>query len=191
MENGGLAWLHHMEIAQHILQSALQLAASGAAATPLPAAVGTHGTPQQQQQQRLGLCLTGFASSWLVGPAVLAALPAHSLTCLNLDLHWATSPLARCTISVNGLAIAEHLSRFGNLQELNLGVLVCELQADVAAACLASIAHLTQLTSLRMYGQWEDVEQPLQQLLSQLLRLKRLDLNFGKIGDQLQKAASS
>jgi hypothetical protein len=41
---------------------------------------------------------------------------------------------------------------------------------------LASIAQLSQLTSLSMYSGWEDSEQPLRQLLAQPLQLRELQL---------------
>jgi hypothetical protein len=139
----GLDWQSHMEAARQILQQALQLAAAPApAATTLPIAAAVGSTPipqQQQQQQQQGLRLASFDSDWLVAPAVLAALPAHSLTSLNLDLKYAAAELHMASVpaglAVAGTAVAEALARLSSLQHLSLGT-HCGVSRDVSAACL-------------------------------------------------------
>jgi hypothetical protein len=177
----GLDWQSHLEAAQQILQQALQLAAAPAlvAARLSAAAVAGHSAaPPAPQQQLQGLQLVSFDSDWLVAPAVLAALPAHSLTSLNLDLDF-TAAKTPVGLGVNGMAVAAALARLSSLQHLCLGSgLGFVISRDVTAACCASIAQLSQLRSLSLHGFWQHAEEPLQQLLSQPLQLQELKLEL-------------
>jgi hypothetical protein len=172
-----------MQAAQQILQQALQLAAAPASAAMGPAAVAVAYTAAAQPPQQLqGLQLASFYSDWLVAPAVLAALPAHSLTCLSLDVQFAAagpSVPAPAGLAVNGMAVAAALARLSSLQHLCLGSgNGTVISRDVTAACCASIAQLSQLRSLYLYGLWQHAEEPLQQLLLQPLQLQELRLEL-------------
>jgi hypothetical protein len=175
----GLDWQSHIETAQHIVQQALQLAAAAPAhATPAVSAAAEGSPTNVHPQQQQGLRLTTFATDWLVSPGVLAALPAHSLTGLGLNLELTNTDLDAGYVAVSGLATAAALSRLSSLQHLSLGITHSILSSDISAACLDSIAQLSQLTSLNLYGSWEDAEEPVQQLVSQALPLRRLQLEL-------------
>jgi hypothetical protein len=179
----GLDWQSHLEAAQQRLQQALQLAAAPALVTARPSAAvvaGNSATPPAPPQQLQGLQLVSFGSGWLVAPAVLAALPAHSLTFLNLDLDFAAAVTTKKPVGlgVNGMAVAAALARLSSLQHLCLGRRGFVISRDVTAACCASIAQLSQLRSLCLHGIWQHAEEPLQQLLSQPLQLQELKLEL-------------
>jgi hypothetical protein len=154
----------HLEAAQQLLQQALQGAAnapkSGAAAAAVAApracallAAGAEGLPtasahqtvtmQEQQQQQPGWRLASFSSDLPAAPALLHVLPAHSLTHLHLHLHG--SAAAR-----RASAGLSHLARLSSLQHLHLHS--SNAMYELPVGCLAGLAQLSQLTSLRLSG---------------------------------------
>jgi hypothetical protein len=155
----------HYRAAHKLLQQAMQLAT----AAPVAAVVPNDQTPSQHQQ---GLQLVSFSSTCLAQPGalgVLAALPAHSITQLSLDV---------CGKAVDAAAFSAALTRLHALQQLHL---VRQMTFTVSTLptignCLGGISQLTQLTSLWLEGDWAGSDQDLQQLLSTPLPLRRLHL---------------
>lgn len=151
-------------------------AAAGAVAAAEAARPSTTCHQQQQQQlvQRPCLQLASFSSEHLHRPALLAALPAHSLTALSLHLEHSSS--------AEDAATSAAFASMTKLKQLQLydGV------SDTAARgeCLGALGQLPQLTSLKLGGFWSTLDQPLQQLLALPLPLRQLQLNPGE-PDQL------
>uniref|UniRef100_A0A383VDI5 Uncharacterized protein n=1 Tax=Tetradesmus obliquus TaxID=3088 RepID=A0A383VDI5_TETOB len=152
----GLPWALHAEAAMLLLQQALQLAAApaaaaGAAAAGSASAVAAAVAPvvllqqQQQQQQQQGLRLDSFSGNWPGTPELLDALPAHSLTQLQLDLG-CPSHCALTRYEADGTAASAALARFSSLQHLT--VANTRYACDNPATCLAGVAQLTQVTYL-------------------------------------------
>jgi hypothetical protein len=134
----GLPWDRHFEAGQQLLLQSLQLAAVPSAA----AAAGI--APNNQQQQ--GLRLQSFSSYWRGTPALLSALPAHSLTQLHLDLGWPPAAGQGGYYDLDELAAAPALARLSSLQELRLSN--TGYRCSYPASCAAGIAQLSQLTLL-------------------------------------------
>ncbi|KAF6257867.1 hypothetical protein COO60DRAFT_1701593 [Scenedesmus sp. NREL 46B-D3] len=93
---------------------------------------------------------------------MLAALPAHSLT--HLDLQGLHGP-------VDGPAASAALARLTHLQRLRIDIW------RAPYSCLAGVAQLNRLTWLELHGFRSDSEQPLQLLLAQPLPLRVLRLS--------------
>ncbi|KAF6263254.1 hypothetical protein COO60DRAFT_486948 [Scenedesmus sp. NREL 46B-D3] len=124
------------------MQLAVALPAA-AAVSPPPAAAQTTAVRQQQQQQ--GMRMLNISSISMAissgSEGMLAALPAHSLTRLDLQGH--EGP-------VDGAAVSAALARLRNLQQLHIAG---ESWSD-PARCLTGVAQLTRLTLLELDGDW-------------------------------------
>uniref|UniRef100_A0A383W9B4 F-box domain-containing protein n=1 Tax=Tetradesmus obliquus TaxID=3088 RepID=A0A383W9B4_TETOB len=172
-------WQSHLEATQQLLR-ALHAAAvadegatpgPGAAAAALPASSGAelrNSTQQQQQQQQHGWRLASFSSDLPGAPALLHVLPAHSLTHLDLQLQPGAG-------AEEASAELSQLTRLSSLQQLHLGS-SHRVQYQLPDGCLAGLAQLSQLTSLKLTGVWRGIKQQLQQLLVQPLPLQQLVL---------------
>jgi hypothetical protein len=158
-------------------------AAAAAAATAHKLAASTHAAallpssdrPQQQQQQQ-GLQLASFSTNCLAVPGLLAALPAHSLTRLHLNLQLvALQARALPLADMDGSAVSAALVQLSSLRQLHISnSLNC-----LPGSCLAGIAQLRQLTLLKLQGSWEwDVEEQLLQPLAQPLPLQQLHIDL-------------
>jgi hypothetical protein len=164
-ESGGLTSQEQqvlLNAAQRLLQLSLQCAASAAAA---PAAAEAAAAVQIGQ-----LRISSFSSNYLTSPAVLAALPAATLTKLDIDLF----------PPVNAPGIAAALAQLTNLRDMRLACLEPSHSAVMPAGVLAGLSSMQQLTSLQLHTSFSVAEQ-LQQLLSgrrqqQQLPLQRLTL---------------
>jgi hypothetical protein len=120
-------------------------------------------------QLQQALRLSSFSSNSMVEFTLLSALPAHSLTQLHLDLS-CIGAATKSETSVISAAVAQ----LSGLQELHLEARITRFPGCV----LPSLAQLSQLTSLRLVGNWQKWEQPLQQLLGQPLPLRQLQLEL-------------
>uniref|UniRef100_A0A383VXR4 Uncharacterized protein n=1 Tax=Tetradesmus obliquus TaxID=3088 RepID=A0A383VXR4_TETOB len=133
-------WGHTM-FAQRLLVKALQPAVTPAATAAAAAAAGSPaGDPEQaapQQQQQL-LRMTRFSSNY-ANPPVLKALPAHSLTCLQLD--------ASGLLETECPEVPQLLAGLSNLQELQLEDAG---RSELPGSCFAAIAQLSKLTRLHV-----------------------------------------
>lgn len=98
---------------------------------------------------------------------MLAALPVHSLTHLDLDL-WSST-------AMSGLAPA--LARLSGLQHLSLTKSL-GTAAGIPTSCLEAVAQLSRLSHLSLGGQWSGGQQPLQQFLARPLQLQQLQLSL-------------
>jgi hypothetical protein len=147
------------------LRQALQLAALR------PALGDTHVAPSSAANQlassaQQGALRLASLSSDLPGAAgLLAALPAHSLTRLELGLE-------RSGSSGSSSALSAALAQLSNLQQLHISG-----GHDSHGSCLAGITQLSCLTSLRLAGCW-DIGEHLQELLAQPLPLRVLNLRL-------------
>jgi hypothetical protein len=125
----GLQSEEHYRIAFQLLQQAMQMAAPSAAQGALAG---------QQQQQ--GLRMTSYRSGCLSKPGavdILSALPAHSLTQLDLSC----GPQGGGTL--DAAAVSAALGRLSSLQQLRLsGPHI----ASTSGNCLASVLQLSRLT---------------------------------------------
>jgi hypothetical protein len=175
-----LPWQSHIKAAQKLVQEALQLPCSSST-TPLApygssgiaSTGGFQGLGQAAEPVQLYYCLpylASFSSDFLSTPTMLAALPAHCLTQLNLHL--------KNNMPIDGPGIAAALAQLVNLQELLLGS--SSINNSFPGSCLPAITHLTKLTSLKLRGYWSRTYQPLQQLLALPLPLplQQLHLHF-------------
>jgi hypothetical protein len=188
-----------------VLRQALQAAAAAAAAAHLddtapqrgpaavPAAAGVSASSsgvmsanpqqqQQQQQQQQGWRLGSFSCDMPGAAGMLAALPAHSLTHLDLDVR-----LSGDMMTADGLSAA--LARLSNLQQLCIQsgagsrAPASGLQPSIdipeipSSYLVTGVGQLTQLTSLILFKDQPDCDgaQHIAQLLVQpLLRLRQL-----------------
>uniref|UniRef100_A0A383W7J6 Uncharacterized protein n=1 Tax=Tetradesmus obliquus TaxID=3088 RepID=A0A383W7J6_TETOB len=135
--------------------------------------------PQQQGQQHGSLRLKSFSSAWMPAASLLQALPAHSLTHLDIRLD---EPGARLN------AVSAALPQLRRLVQLRLVAPVARSWESI----LPSLLQLAQLASLTLAGPWETYQQAPQQLLAQLLPLRQLQLHFDNYGTEavpLQAAA--
>uniref|UniRef100_A0A383WPB8 Uncharacterized protein n=1 Tax=Tetradesmus obliquus TaxID=3088 RepID=A0A383WPB8_TETOB len=99
---------------------------------------------------------------------MLADLPAHSLTALDLEFQ--------LSIGADGRALSALLARLSSLQQLRLSTV--DGCVSIPGSCVAGIASLSQLTQLELAGSWKEVGEPLQQQLQQPLPLRRLKLRL-------------
>jgi hypothetical protein len=135
----GLPWQLHLQAAQQLLQQALQLATAlpAAAAAAAAVAAGQQSAAADEQQQQQPVRLPNFRNATMINMAgtagMLAALPAHSLTRLDLT----TSEWQR---PVNSAAVSAALARLSNLQQLRL----CNPQ-PISGCCLVQLTRLTLL----------------------------------------------
>jgi hypothetical protein len=173
-------------IAEMLHQAVQEAAAAAAAPAEVPTALRTPGEvanclgqqlqhlqlPEQQQCWRLA----SFSCNLPGAAGMLAALPAHSLT--HLDLGVSNS----CDTTSEELAAA--LARLSSLQRLCIvSDFVCteriwlpssQIQGIDGSYLRNGVGQLTQLTSLSLKGFFED-EEPVEQLLTQPLpRLQQL-----------------
>jgi hypothetical protein len=176
----GFEWEAHWEVAQQLLQHALQavvsppqpaLEAAPAASGFVPDAVEsgiTEGASRQHGQQQ-GLRLTSFSSDFAATAGVLAALPAHSLTFLHLDRRYRNDGMPAA-----GVALPAALARLTNLRHMRL-------EGDghgLPSRCLAALSQLRGLTNLSIGGGWYNEQGTLQQLLAGALSLQVLTLDI-------------
>jgi hypothetical protein len=115
-----------------------------------------------------GLRLQGFSSNLPRSASMLADLPSHSLTALDLDIQASTG--------AGDSNLSAQLARLSSLQQLRLSSGI--LGDSIPDSCLAGIAGLGQLTQLTLDGIWQHIVEPLKQLLEQQLPLQRLVLQF-------------
>jgi hypothetical protein len=167
----GLPAEEHCSTAFQLLQQAMQMAAPTATqrAACLPDTFAGLQLQQQQQQQRQGLRMTSYRSGCLSRPGavgVLSALPAHSLTQLDLSL-FQRAPGSTLDASAVSAAVAQ----LSSLQQLRLST---SNKSSSTGNCLASVPQLSRLTSLALHGNWWGSDEMLQQLLSQPLPLQQL-----------------
>jgi hypothetical protein len=192
LELDGLMLDSYLDTTQVLLQSAIQLAASGtcnaaqktlklpdginlanklaaaaAAATAQPQLPGVRLMQQQQQQQRLRL--VSFSTDWLGTPATISALPAHSLT--HLDLAWPHSETPASE------AMVAALGQLTSLRQLSMGPYQGE--GSFPSSLLSAVPYMSQLTLLELAGGFESERktQALQQLLLLPLPLQRLQIS--------------
>jgi hypothetical protein len=171
----GMSWESYHCVARQLLLSAMQVASllpasvSQLPANSLPAAaaaaaaapVTATGTGQQQGLWRLA----SFKSNLPGAAGLLAALPAHSLTKLQLDLT--------CDTAASAAALPAALARLSSLKQL----IVFDGRGAFPVGpgcCLKGVAQLSQLTELQLIGQWPGSVEQLQQLLAKPLPLRRL-----------------
>jgi hypothetical protein len=121
---------------------------------------------QQQQQQQQRWRLARFSCDLPGAAGMLAALPAHSLTCLELGLTQSS------TANLNDLPAA--LARLSNLQQLKLVSMTQDYEPRTLPDRLICLAQLSQLTRLELGGRIADafVKQLLRQPLQQLQQLR-------------------
>jgi hypothetical protein len=121
----------------------MQTAAAAAAQRAAAAAGALAGQQQQQrQQQQQGLRMTSYRSGCLSKPGavdILSALPAHSLT--QLDLSFGLEGGG----ALDAAAVSAALARLSSLQQLRLS---SAGMASITGNCLASVPQLSTLTSL-------------------------------------------
>jgi hypothetical protein len=162
------SWYNYLATAEILLQRALQLAPpplDETAAAQHAATLSQQDDPRQQKLQ-----LRSFTTG-LSGANVLAALPAHSLT--RLELQFGSSE------TLDGPAMSAALARLSSLQQL---IIHCPYWCcKMAGSCLPGLAELSNLTSLELCGCWPGVKEPLNAALTapglqqlQQLRLLRL-----------------
>jgi hypothetical protein len=165
----------HVAVATAANRSA---AGSNSSAAPLHQASAQQLMQQQQQRMRSRqarqLHLASFSSNCFVEPELLAALQPHSLTKLDLDFRYADA------ISSSSLSTA--LARLSNLQQLRLANSRGYSASTLPGCCLSVVQQLSHLTSLELGGRWSEIDQRLQQLLSQPLQLRQLKLRLYGIG---------
>jgi hypothetical protein len=183
---GSQAWQANFQPALQALQDTLQQAsntgaaqaaaaaaaaeaASAAAPSPAAGVDALHAESQQQQQVRCGLHLASFCSDLPWPAGMLDALPAHSLT--RLDLNLTVTP------EVRGSALAAALARLSCLQQLHLECMGSHV--GIPGGCLAAVPQLSLLTSLSLAGNWSNFDRPLQQALAQPLPLRQLHVAVG------------
>jgi hypothetical protein len=117
--------------------------------------LSSHDAPKQQQQpQQRGLQLASFSTNCLVFPGVLSALPAHSLTHLDLDLRLFGEFRAygyQQMTDGDGPAVSAALAQLSSLRQLHISNgLTC-----LPNSCLAGVAQLKHLTLLELKGRWQ------------------------------------
>jgi hypothetical protein len=130
---------------------------------------------RQQQQQQPRLRLASFSSDSLCDASMVAALPAHSLTHLDLDVG------PEDTFDAPALFAA--LAQLSSLQQLWL-TNKRGFSSSTPGSCLAGVAQLSRLTCLGLDGCWPEVQQPLQQLLVQLPQLQQLHVHLWSYSDR-------
>jgi hypothetical protein len=158
------AWTAVQELRQAV-EAAAWMQAPAVPGPSTVASVQQKQTHKQQQPQPGPLRLASFGSNLPDAPGMLAALPAHSLTCLKLHLL--------STTVHDGSALSVALAQLSNLQQLQL-----RGSNRAPGSCVAGIAQLSSLTSLHIGGQWEIKQKHLQQAFAQPLQLRVLQLDL-------------
>jgi hypothetical protein len=150
---------------------AAQAAAEAAPAAGSSAAVTAQGAPRhQQQQQRQGWRLTSFSCNMPGAAGTLAALPAHSLTHLELGLPPGGSGLGRALASLLPLQGLQHLDLLADFPQQQL-VQLTQLPAlqhlvlryrsmSIAAGAAEAWAQLPQLREILIDGEGYDRKLP-------------------------------
>jgi hypothetical protein len=154
---------HFLDVEVLLLQALLLAAAPADTAVLNPAAAAAAAAVLPEQQ---GLQLSSFATG-LPGAALLAALPAHSLT--KLELAYADNT------AVDGPALSAALARLSNLRQLSI---ISDMHDNLPGSCLEGVMQLSCLTSLKLAGDWSDLDVYLQPVLHtlKLRQLQQLDL---------------
>lgn len=155
---GGLSRMKYIAAAQQLLQPALQqsqLLPEEASASASRKCLSS-GKPAQQLHR---LRLHWYHTDWAKPAGMLAALPAYSLTALELDWEY------QDIIGVDGSTLSALLARLSSLQQLRLAA-QCS-RAGIPGECLAGIASLGQLTELVLQGQWRQLPQRAKQPVQQ------------------------
>uniref|UniRef100_A0A383VTP7 Uncharacterized protein n=1 Tax=Tetradesmus obliquus TaxID=3088 RepID=A0A383VTP7_TETOB len=129
-----------------LLQQAVQLAAPLPAAAAAAAAAGAGAGAAIVQQQQGGLRLSSFSSNWRGSPELLGALPAHSMTKLQLDLGIPSRKPTAASYGLDGAVTSAALARLSSLWQLTLAD--TNYMCRNAVSCLAAVAQLTRLTLL-------------------------------------------
>uniref|UniRef100_A0A383W3F1 F-box domain-containing protein n=1 Tax=Tetradesmus obliquus TaxID=3088 RepID=A0A383W3F1_TETOB len=149
----GIPWLeqegHFAEVRQS-LQHAIQAAAAaaaGLAAVPAAGGPAANGAPAMPQQQQQGLRRVSFSCDLPGATAMLAALPAHTLTHLHLECSDSRDQAAEPT-ALNEPALAAALAQLSSLQQLRLDNL-CSAPSVLAALPVHSLNSLELL-----YDKW-------------------------------------
>jgi hypothetical protein len=166
-------WVSEAAGAQQLLQEALQAAADmpelGTAAAAAGLATAEEAPVAVPQWQQLGWRLSGFSSDLPAAPTLLSVLPAHSLTRLELGLQFGTAATAASV----GLT---QLARLTRLRLLFLEVYNHDHAYNVPDGCFEGLEQLRSLTSLRVSGVWDGMQQQLETLLALPLPLQLLQL---------------
>jgi hypothetical protein len=174
------AVLPEAEAAQ-LVASGLQLAAAHRAPTPstvlsnaaaAAAGAAAGAAAADVRAERLQAQLQSFSSNFLVGPGLLYALPAASLTHLDLRLYSSVPHKAAAPLANGGHAAA--LARLTNLRQLRLAVDTPKL-LGVFSSMLPSVTQLSRLTHLQVINhcsQWSHIgaDNSASQALRQLLQ---------------------
>jgi hypothetical protein len=154
-------WRSHFQVMEEMLLQALQLAAEPANTDVLPSSAAAAAVPEQQ-----GLQFSSF-STGLPGADLLAALPAHSLT--KLELNYADNSAVDCS------ALSAALARLSNLRQLSI---TADHDNQLSGSCLSDVQQLSCLTSFKLACEWSEFHKHLQTILDapQLQQLQQLDL---------------
>ncbi|KAF6253490.1 hypothetical protein COO60DRAFT_417117 [Scenedesmus sp. NREL 46B-D3] len=124
--------------------------------------------------------LSSFSCDLPGAPALLAVLPAHSLTHLELDLQQGAA--------AEGASMElRQLARLTSLQILCLASNNGPYR--LWSGCLAGLVQLRQLTTLKLEGQWYNINEEVQQLLDCQLPLRHLEMD-GAVGGADMKPQS-
>jgi hypothetical protein len=99
--------------------------------------------------------LSSLTSDAMGSVSVLAVLPAHSLTHLDVSLHWDSA-------TDDAAALSAAFARLSNLQHLRLKTME---SCRIPSSGLAGVAQLTRLTSLKPQGTWQGTWQDILPLL--------------------------
>jgi hypothetical protein len=153
----------------HTAQQLLQLSLQNAAAAPGATATGSAAAAAAAAVAAGALRLSSFSSTYLSSHAVLAALPASTLTKLCISLH----------PPISGQAMAAALAQLTRLRDMRL---TCtDSAAVVPAVVLSGLQHMQRLTSLQLHANFSAADH-LEQLLGSRrshiqLPLQRLTLD--------------
>jgi hypothetical protein len=128
----------YCDIVGQLLVSSLQESA-GAVAAANPVAAAGAATPAAAAAAPAVMKLRNFSTDLVRSPALLRALPAATLT--RLDLQHGSS--WRSGLNLNSSSIAAGLAQLGGLRSLSLA-------GSVGPACIAAVGQLAQLTHFYM-----------------------------------------
>jgi hypothetical protein len=150
-------------------------AAAAVSAAPVNRGTATLLEVPQQQQQR-GLRLASFSTDCLLTPGLLAALPAYSLTRLDLNLQLGLEyENVDNETWLDGPAVAAALAQLSSLRELRIGNSTMRDSMSLPGSFLYGVAELRSLMMLEVMGDWQrDVQDSLRQLLAQPRQLRQL-----------------
>jgi hypothetical protein len=125
----------YFDIVEQLLVSSLQEPAAAAAAAK--AAAGAGAAAAASAAAPAALQLRSFSTDMIRSPALLRALPAATLTRLDLQhsICW------RNDLNLNSSSIAAGLAQLGGLRSLSL-------YGSAGPACIAAVGQLAQLTHL-------------------------------------------